>query len=95
VIRRTVALAVLALLVPASADAANPRPKTIPALRTWNGGEDSYRLRHSIRIVMAGATPTFLDEAVTADPSRVNGGSTEGPQTAATAGTAESANMAL
>jgi hypothetical protein len=37
----------------------------------------------------------FLDEAVTADPSRVNGGSTEGSQTAANARTAESADMAL
>jgi hypothetical protein len=37
----------------------------------------------------------FLDEAVTTDPSRVNAGSTGGPQTAANAGTVESANMAL
>jgi hypothetical protein len=36
----------------------------------------------------------FLDEAVTADASQVNAGSTEGSQTAATAG-AESADMAL
>jgi hexosaminidase len=53
VIRRFAALAVLALLIPASAEAANPRPKTIPALRVWKGAsEGSYRLRKSIRVVV-------------------------------------------
>lgn len=37
----------------------------------------------------------FLGQAVTADPSRVNVGSTEGPQTAGNTRTAESADMAL
>ena len=52
-IRRAAALAVLALAVPASAEASNPRPKTIPALRVWKGAASgSYRLRGSIRIVV-------------------------------------------
>ena len=36
----------------------------------------------------------FLHEAVTADPSRVNAGSTEGPRTAASAARRDSADMA-
>jgi integrase len=36
-----------------------------------------------------------LDEAVTAHPSQVNAGSTEGPQTARNTRTAESADIAL
>ncbi len=52
-IRRAAALAAVALVVPASAEASNPRPKTIPALRVWKGAASgSYRLRGSIRIVV-------------------------------------------
>lgn len=44
---------VLLLAVPACARAANPRPRTIPALRVWKGAaRGSYRLPRSIRIVV-------------------------------------------
>ena len=52
-IRRAAVFAAVALVVPASAEASNPRPKTIPALRVWKGAaKGSYRLRGSIRIVV-------------------------------------------
>jgi hexosaminidase len=51
-IRWAVLVAALALAVPACAEAANPRPKTIPALRSWKGGKGSYRLGRSVRIVV-------------------------------------------
>jgi hypothetical protein len=53
-------------------------------------------LRTYVHLVDEGlGEAAFLDEAVTADPSRVNAGSTEGPRTAANAGTGQSTDMAL
>ena len=70
-IRRFAALAGLALLVPASAEAANPRPKTILALRVWKGAsEGSYRLRKSIRVVVL----RRLLPAASLDGARPGGG---------------------
>jgi hexosaminidase len=51
--RATLLAALLALACCASAEASNPRPKTIPALRVWKGAaKGSYKLRKSIRIVV-------------------------------------------
>ena len=67
------------------------------AVQEWLGHADpGFTLRTYVHLLDEGlGDADFLDEAVTADPSRVNAGSTEGPQTAANAGTAESADMAL
>jgi hypothetical protein len=63
----------------------------------WLGHADPrFTLRTYVHLLDEGmGDADFLEEAVTADPSRVNAGSTEGPQTAVNAGTAESADMAL
>jgi hypothetical protein len=57
------------------------------------GGEAGFTLRTNVHLLDEGLGDA--DEAVTADPSQVNAGSTEGSQTAANAGTAKSADMAL
>jgi hypothetical protein len=66
-------------------------------LEEWIGHADSgFTLRTYVHLLDDGlGDADFLDEAVTADPSRVNAGSTEGPQTAGDIRTAESAVMAL
>ena len=53
---RVLILAILATAAwVAAAEAANPRPATIPALREWEGGEGSFRLRRGSRIVIPAA----------------------------------------
>jgi hypothetical protein len=57
--------------------------------------DPGFTLRTYVHLLAEGlGNADFVDEAIT-DPSRVNAGSTEGPQTAANAGTAESADIAL
>jgi hypothetical protein len=69
----------------------------VKQVQEWLGHADpGFTLRTYVHLLDEGlGDANFLDEAVTADPSRVNAGSTEGPQTAAHAGTAESADTAL
>jgi integrase len=71
--------------------------KNVKQVQAWLGHADpGFTLRTYVHLLDEGlGDADFLDEAVTADPSRVNAGSTEGSQTAANAGTVESADMAL
>ena len=48
--RRALILAIVALAP--QAQAANPRPATIPALREWQGGEGTFQVRRATRIVI-------------------------------------------
>ena len=52
--RRALAIAAagVAVVLPAGAEAANPRPATIPALREWSGGEGTFALRRGSRVVV-------------------------------------------
>jgi hypothetical protein len=71
--------------------------KNVKQVQEWLGHADpGFTLRTYVHLLDDGlGDADFLDEAVTADPSRVNAGSTEGPQAAANAGTEGSADMAL
>src|ERR671916_29657 len=71
--------------------------KNVKQVQEWLGHADpGFTLRTYVHLLDEGlGDADFLDEAVTADPSRVNAGSTEGPQTAGNTRTAESADMAL
>jgi hypothetical protein len=71
--------------------------RNVKQVQEWLGHADpGFTLRTYVHLLDEGLSDAdFLDEAVTADPSRVNAGSTEGPQTAANAGTTEGADMAL
>ena len=52
---RALVLAILLVTGPAAAaEAANPRPATIPALREWRGGQGQFQLRMAPRIVLGG-----------------------------------------
>jgi hypothetical protein len=58
--------------------------------------DPGFTLRTYVHLLDEGlGDADFLDEAVTADLSRVNAGSTEGPQTAGNSWTVESSDMAL
>jgi hexosaminidase len=49
---RAIAVAVVAgLLLPGAAGAANPRPFTVPALRSWHGGKGTFRLPARPRVL--------------------------------------------
>ena len=71
--------------------------KNVKQVQEWLGHADpGFTLRTYVHLLDEGlGDADFLDEAVTANPSRVNAGSTESPQTAANAGTTESVDMAL
>lgn len=71
--------------------------KNVKQVQEWLGHADpGFTLRTYVHLLDEGlGGADFFDEAVTAVPSRVNARSTEGPQTAARAGTTESADMAL
>src|SRR5918996_4603131 len=71
--------------------------KNVKQVQEWLGHADpGFTLRTYVHLLDEGlGDADFLDEAVTADPSRVNAGSTEGPQAAANAGAADSADIAL
>jgi hypothetical protein len=71
--------------------------KNVKQVQEWLGHADpGFTLRTYGHLLDEGlGDADFLDEAVLADPSRVNAGSTEGPQTAANAATPESADIAL
>jgi hexosaminidase len=64
--RALAAAAIIAIAAASSAEAANPRPFTIPALRHWNGGSGSYVLPNAPRIVgprrLSGIARTLASE---------------------------------
>jgi hypothetical protein len=65
----------------------------VKQVQEWLGHADAAHVVHLLDEGLRDAD--FLDQAVSADPSRVNAGSTEGPQTAANAATPERAGTAL
>jgi hypothetical protein len=69
----------------------------VKQVQEWLGHADpGFTLRTYVHLLDEGlGDADFLDEAVTADPSPVNAGSTEGPQTAGNTRTAASADTAL
>jgi integrase len=71
--------------------------KNVKQVQEWLGHADpGFTLRTYVHLLDdCLGDADFLHQAVTADPSRVNAGSTEGPQTAANGGAAERADMAL
>jgi hypothetical protein len=72
------------------------RHRAWPPEERLGHADPGFTLRTFVHLLDEGlGDADFLNEAVTADTSRVNVGSTESPQTSATAGTAESADMAL
>ena len=67
--RRAIAGALLALApaASASADAPNPAPEVVPALREWSGGSGTFELSAQSRIVvesraLAGAAEMLRDD---------------------------------
>ncbi|HVK22397.1 MAG TPA: family 20 glycosylhydrolase [Actinokineospora sp.] len=78
---------VAVVVTPATAQTANPRPTTIPALQEWTGGTGSFTYSTSARIVRATANATTLatTSQVFADDLRVSTGYSPAQVTGTTA----------